>query len=111
MSWALYAILAVPLAAALLTLADGWRLARAVDCASPASISLALAIMIAINVDHGRVLARAGGWLRVDSLGAVFLLGTGLLYAMAAVFSIGYLGVERNSPAFARVRQALLTRC
>ena len=31
MSWALYAIPAVPLAAVLLSLVDGWRLARAVD--------------------------------------------------------------------------------
>ena len=101
MSWALYTILAVPLAAVLLTLVDGWRLARAATCVS-GLVSLALAILIAIKVDHGRVLGAAGGWLRVDSLGAVFLLATGLLYAMAGVFSIGYLGVEENRPGFPR---------
>jgi peptidoglycan/LPS O-acetylase OafA/YrhL len=66
----------VPLAAALLTLLDGWRLARAATLVA-GSVSLALAIAIAISVEHGRVLDAAGGWLRVDSLGAVFLLATG----------------------------------
>ena len=100
MSWALYAILAVPLAAALLSLTTGWRQACAVAVSS-GLISLALAIVLAIKVDQGRVLVTAGGWLRLDSLGAMFLLGTALVYAMAAVFSVGYLGVERNSAAFA----------
>lgn len=100
MSWALYTILAVPLAAVLLTLLDGWRLARAATLIS-GLVSLGLAITIAIKVDHGRVLDTADGWLRVDSLGAVFLLATGLLYAMAGVFSIGYLGVEETRPGFA----------
>ena len=100
MSWALYAILAIPLAAVLLTLIDGWRLARAATLISGLA-SFALTILIAINVDHGRVLDTAHGWLRVDSLGAVFLLATGLLYAMAGVFSIGYLGVEETRPGFA----------
>jgi hydrogenase-4 component F len=99
MSWALYAILAVPLVATLLTLLDGWRLARAGSLVS-GIVSLALAIVIAITVEHGRVVNAAGGWLRVDSLGAVFLLTTGLLYAMAAVFSIGYLGAEKDRPGF-----------
>jgi hydrogenase-4 component F len=100
MSWALYAILAVPLAGTLVTLADGWRLARAATLLAGAT-SLGLAIVIAFDVDHGRVLDTAGGWLRADSLSAVFLLATGLLYATAAVFSIGYLDVERTRPGFA----------
>ena len=52
------------------------------------------------------MLVAAGGWLRVDSLGAVFLLATGLLYAIAGVFSIGYLAVD-ESHTDAPVRQAL----
>jgi hydrogenase-4 component F len=110
MSWALYPILAAPLAATLLTLVDGWRLARAVTLLA-GLISLGLAIALAIAVSHGRVLQAAGGWLRLDSLGAVFLFATGLLYAMAAVFSVGYLGVEQDRPgfpAFARRYYALL---
>lgn len=99
MSWVLYTILAVPLVAVLLTLVDGWRLARAATLVA-GLVSLGLAITIAITVEHGRVLDTADGWLRVDSLGAVFLLATGLLYAMAGVFSIGYLGVEESRPGF-----------
>jgi hydrogenase-4 component F len=132
MSWALYTILAVPLAATALTLLDGWRGIGASDgdgqagggparAATPVSgpariatpwmaraatlvsglASLALAVVLAIAVAHGRVLDAAGGWLRLDSLGAVFLLATGLLYAMAAVFSIGYLRVEQERTGFA----------
>ncbi len=110
MSWVLYSILAVPIVAVALTLLDGWRLARAATLLA-GLISLALAIVIAIAVEHGRVLQAAGGWLRVDSLGAVFLLATGLLYAMAGVFSIGYLGVEEGRsgfPGFAKRYFALL---
>ncbi|MGD0198397.1 MAG: proton-conducting transporter membrane subunit [Solirubrobacteraceae bacterium] len=100
MSWALYALPALPLLAALLTLLDGWILGRAVTLAGGLA-ALALTIAIAVAVDRGRVLSAAGGWLRVDSLGAVFLLATGLVYASAAVFSIGYLGVERERAGFA----------
>lgn len=99
MSWALYTILAAPLGAALLSLLDGWRLARAVTLVAGV-VALVLGIWLAIKVSQGRVIATADGWLRIDSLGAVFLLSTGLLYAMAAVFSIGYLGVERGGPGF-----------
>jgi hydrogenase-4 component F len=99
MNWSLYAILVVSLAAVAVTLVDGWRLARAATLVA-GLVALGLAVAIAITVCHGRVLDAAGGWLRVDSLGAVFLLATGLLYAMAAVFSIGYLAVEQQEPGF-----------
>jgi hydrogenase-4 component F len=101
MSWALYTLPALPLLAALLSLGDGWILGRAVTLLAGVA-TLAVAIAVAISVDHGRVLQAAGGWLRVDALSAVFLLATGLLYATAAVFSIGYLGVERRREGFAR---------
>jgi hydrogenase-4 component F len=99
MTWALYTLLAVPLVAVLLTLVDGWRLARAVTLVAGAT-SLVLTIAIATAVEHGRVLVAAGGWLRVDSLGAVFLMATGLLYAIAGVFSIGYLAVDQRHSDF-----------
>lgn len=105
MTWALYGILGVPLLASLLTLADGWRLARAATALS-GLISLGLAIGIALDVCHGRVLVAADGWLRVDSLSAIFLLATGLVYGIAGVFSIGYLGVEEDHHGF----QAFATR-
>jgi hydrogenase-4 component F len=100
MTWVLYAILAVPLVAVLLTLFDGWHLARAATVVS-GLVSLGLAIVIAVTVKDGRVIDGAGGWLRVDSLGAVFLLATGLLYGVAGVFSIGYLGVDQTHSGFA----------
>ncbi|MGH2844190.1 MAG: proton-conducting transporter membrane subunit, partial [Solirubrobacteraceae bacterium] len=100
MSWALYTILAVPLAATLLSLFSGWRLACAVTVVS-GSAALATAIVIALKVSHGRVLEAASGWMRADSLSAIFLFGTALVYAMAAVFSVGYLGVERGRTGFA----------
>jgi hydrogenase-4 component F len=110
MSWALYSLIAVPLGATLLSLLPDWRVARAVTVAS-GLIALGLAIVIAIKVSHGRVLDTAADWLRIDSLGAVFLLGTALVYAMAGVFSVGYLGVERDRSgftSFARRYYALL---
>jgi len=99
MNWALYPIVVAPLVATLLTLVDGWRLARAVTVIA-GCVSLILAVVVAVTVRNGRVLQAASGWLRLDSLGAVFLLATGLLYAVAAVFSVGYLGVEQRSPGF-----------
>jgi hydrogenase-4 component F len=101
MTWSLYALLAFPLVAVVLTLADGWRVARAATLVSGV-ISLVLAVAIALTVRNGRVLEAAGGWLRVDSLGAVFLLATGLLYAIAGVFSIGYLAADQGHGDFPR---------
>jgi hydrogenase-4 component F len=99
MSWILYAILAVPLVAVLSTFVDGWQLAR-VATALSGLISLGLAIVIALEVRNGRVLVAASGWLRVDSLSAVFLLATGLIYGIAGVFSIGYLSVDEHHAGF-----------
>ena len=101
MTWALIVILAVPLLAAGLALIDGWRLARAATCVS-GIVCFGTAIALAISVEHGRVVETAGGWIRLDSLGAVFLVATGLLYATAAVFSIGYLDSDQEQPDFPR---------
>jgi len=100
MSWALYAVVAVPLCATALTLVNGWQLARVATMVS-GLVALALALIIADRVRDGSVIVAAGGWMRVDSLGAVFMLATGLLYAVAGVFSIGYLGVDQPHPGFA----------
>ncbi len=100
MSWALYTILAIPLGASLVSLCGRWPLAWTSTAVS-GMVALGLAIVIAIKVDHGRVLVAAGGWLRIDSLGAVFLLATGLMYAMAGLFSVGYLAVEEDRSGFA----------
>ncbi len=99
MSWTLIAILAVPLAAVAVAAADGWRLARAATVVA-AVVSLVLSVALALDVRHGAVEHALGGWLRLDSLGAVFLAATGLLYAAAAVFSIGYLAVDERGHGF-----------
>ena len=99
MGWALVTLLALPLAAAVAAVADGWRLARAVTLAT-AVAALALAVALAIGVAGGSTTQALGGWLRLDSLGAVFLIATAFLYAAAAAFSIGYLGVASDQPRF-----------
>jgi hydrogenase-4 component F len=101
MIWALYAILALPLIAAALALLDGWRLARAATLVAGIA-SFGLAVALAITVEHGRVLQSASEWIRLDSLGAVFLVATGLLYAATGIFSIGYLGSDQGQSDFPR---------
>jgi len=101
MSWALFVILAVPLVAVLVSVASGWRAAR-VATLTAGLVSFGLAIALAFTVEHGQSLRAAGGWLRIDSLGAVFLATTGLLYATAAVFSIGYLHADEREAAIDR---------
>lgn len=44
----------------------------------------------------------AGGYLRADALSVVFLLATALLYAVTAVYSVGYLRAEEGDPGFAK---------
>ena len=57
--------------------------------------------------------ATAGHWLRLDSLGAVFLLATGFLYAAAAVFSVGYLhaGARRRVSTGSRAGTSRTSTC
>jgi hydrogenase-4 component F len=110
MSWAIYAILGVPLAATVASGIDGWRLARGFTVLAGVG-SLGLSIVLALDVDHGHVVRTAHDLLRVDSLGAVFLVPVGLLYAMAAVFSIGYFAGregEHGFSGYARRYYALL---
>ncbi len=110
MSWALIAILAVPALSVLTSVAAGWRVARAATIVAGFA-SFGLSIALAGAVEHGSTVRTAGGWLVLDPLGAVFLVAIGLLYALAAVFSVGYLrGDERvpDFPGFARRYHALL---
>jgi hydrogenase-4 component F len=100
-TWAIYTLLALPLAAAALALLGGWRAARAATLAAGIA-SFGLTVTAAIAVEHGRVLQGAAEWIRLDSLGAVFLLATGLLYAAAGIFSVGYLAPDRAQPDFPR---------
>jgi hydrogenase-4 component F len=108
MSWELIALALVPLVAVAVCLAAPWRIARAGTAAAGVA-SLALTIALAIAVDHGRILHTAHGWVRLDSLGAVFLLATGLLYAVVGVFSIGYLHADEQTEDFARFARRYLS--
>ncbi|MGH2890448.1 MAG: proton-conducting transporter membrane subunit [Solirubrobacteraceae bacterium] len=111
MTWAMVAVLAVPLGAVALSLAGGWRVARAATVIGGV-VSFALTLVLAAAVDNGRTLHGFGSpWLRLDSLGAVFLVATGLVYAAAAVFSVGYLHADEPRPgwtAFSRRYFSLL---
>jgi hydrogenase-4 component F len=110
MSWALVAILAIPLVAGLVSVLAGWRAARVATLAAGLA-SFALAIALAASVEHGSSVRAAHGWLVVDPLGAVFLVTTGFLYAIAGVFSIGYLRLDERQadfPRFARRYYSLL---
>jgi formate hydrogenlyase subunit 3/multisubunit Na+/H+ antiporter MnhD subunit len=83
MGWALVTVLALPLAATAVAVADGWRGARAVTLVAGLG-ALGLAVWLAIGVAGGGVDRALGGWLRLDSLGAVFLVATAFLDAVAA---------------------------
>jgi hydrogenase-4 component F len=102
MSWALFAIAGMPLVAVAVSVASGWRSAR-IATVGAGLASFGLAIAVAVAVEHGTSLQAAGGWLRLDSLGAVFLATTGLLYATGAVFSIGYMRPDERKADFPRL--------
>lgn len=95
MGWALITVLAVPLVA---TLERRLTLAAALA-------ALGLSVALALHVRHGATVTALHGWLRLDSLGAVFFTATAFLYAAASAFSLGYL---RETGAFARRYYALL---
>ena len=101
MSWLLVALVVVPLCASAVSLVAGARVAEAATVAAAAA-SLAAAVAAAGSVRDGSTLTTAGGWLHFDALGAVFLLATGFLYTVVAVFSIGYLRADARRRDYAR---------
>lgn len=96
----LIALLSLAPAAALVSLAARPVAAEAATALAGAA-SLAVSVAAALEVRHGETLTIAGGWLRLDALGAVFLLATGFLYGSGAVFSIGYLRADARQRDFA----------
>jgi hydrogenase-4 component F len=100
MAWLIVVLLVVPLAACLISLARHPVVAEAATLVAGVC-SFAVAIAVAISVRHGSALAIGGNWLRLDPLGAVFLLATGFLYAVAAAFSIGYLRADERRRDYA----------
>jgi hydrogenase-4 component F len=106
----LVVLLTLPVVAAALSLAGSTRVAELASLASSAA-AFALTLGLAVSVRHGAVHSALGHWLQLDSLGAVFVLATGFLYATAAVFSVGYLrgGADRTGFAsYARRYYTLL---
>jgi hydrogenase-4 component F len=97
MSSLLLILLALPLAATAVSIAGRLVLAEAATLAAGAA-ALALVIAVDLHVSDGHTLVAIHRWLRLDSLGAIFLFSTGFLYATAAAFSIGYLRVGRQPP-------------
>jgi hydrogenase-4 component F len=100
MSSLLIVILALPLGATALSLAARIRLTELATVACGLAC-FALAVALALSVRHGGEHAALGSWLHLDSLGAVFLLATGLLYAAGALFSVGYLRQGAQRAGFA----------
>jgi hydrogenase-4 component F len=100
----LIVLLVLPLVAAAVALFRPTRSAELATAAA-AAVDFVLAVAVMISVRDGSSLTTLDSWLHLDSLGAVFLLATGFLYAAGAVFSIGYLrtgGNRAGSGPFAR---------
>ncbi len=87
-------LLALPLAAALVCLRAPLRATGALTAACGV-VCFGLVIALVPTAAHGNP-----GYLRVlrvDAVSAVFLLATGFLYAIVAIYSIGYLGAGHDS--------------
>jgi hydrogenase-4 component F len=83
----LVALLTIGFAAALICLVAPARVMKAVTVAAGAG-AFAMAVSLIPRVAARDVVT--GSYLRVDALSLVFLLATGLLYALVAVYSVGY---------------------
>ena len=106
MAWALVALLCLPAVAVLVDAgAAGWRAGAGPSPLVAGAISLwRWRSRVRQRRARSRLPPLAAG-ARLDSLGAVFLLATGLLYATTAAFSIGYLAADerrRDYRPFAR---------
>jgi len=94
----LVALVAVPLVAAIVSWWAGPRLADVVTVAGGAcTLGLCLALVPTVATGgHGRSVSAFAGWLRVDPLSMVFLIATAFLYAITAVFAVGYAAADRS---------------
>jgi hydrogenase-4 component F len=104
MSWLPVLLLALPLASVPIAVFAKPRVAQAVTAAAGIT-AFGLAVAGAIHVRNGATITDFDHWLRLDSLGAVFLLATAFIYATASLFSIGYLRADadrRDYRPFAR---------
>lgn len=64
-------------------------------------ITLGLTVVLAGSVAAGpHVITAFGGLLRLDALGAIFLLTVGLVYGLTALYTVGYLRSDEELPDF-----------
>jgi hydrogenase-4 component F len=93
----LFAIIALPLVAAVISwLPLGRRLAPATT-AGMTSIALILAVMSALRVAARRPVVAVPNWVELDGLSALVLVLVALVATMAALFSWGYIARERDA--------------
>ncbi len=105
----LVVLLALPLAARRRSRSDGRRgSAETVDARLRPRLARRSRSRSQRRSGTARPARRSGGWLHLDSLGAVFLLATGLLYAAGSAFSIGYLRGGTHRDRVRRLRAPLL---
>jgi hydrogenase-4 component F len=71
-----------------------------------ATFGLAVALFPSVAGNrHGTSAVTAlGNWLRVDSLSLVFLVATAFLYALTAIFAVGYVSADRSAAPLYRRR-------
>ncbi|MFZ0890228.1 MAG: proton-conducting transporter membrane subunit [Candidatus Binataceae bacterium] len=93
----LFVILALPLAAALISwLSRGRRVAPAATLGASTAI-LVLTVRDALQVAAGEPVVAIRNWIGLDGLGALLLLLVATVAATAALFSWGYIAREQNS--------------
>ena len=99
MSAVLVAVMVVPLAGALVAwLAPSGPSALTTVLSGTATFGLCLALVPSVARSRGTgTVAALGGWLRVDALSMVFLVATTFLYALTAVFAVGYVAADRRA--------------
>lgn len=101
MSSLLVVLLVLPLVAAIASAVAPEAIVGEVASVASAIVSFVVVILVVASVRDGSELSTAGGWLHLDSLGGVFLLATGFLYAAGSVFSVGYLRAGEEKRTFA----------
>jgi hydrogenase-4 component F len=100
MSVLLVVLFVVPLIAAGISVALAQPPIGEVATLMSATVSVLSTVALVAAVRNGSSVGAAGSWLRLDALGAVFLLATAFLYAAAAAFSIGYVRGGSEQPTF-----------
>ncbi len=99
----LWAILVIPLLALALPRAvPGLRLVPGAATVTGAFAVLGLAVQAALQVAGAGRLDVIGGWLGMDSFGALLLVLVAFVGATAAVFSLGYTGARKDDNARTR---------